>query len=351
MSNIDTEADAAPWVRVIIVNYNAGPLIQACVDALAAQTFTDFEAVVVDNASTDGSDESLRLPDSRFTLIRNESNIGFGAANNIGAHGCRAPWLATLNPDTVAQSNWLEEMHRGAERYPEIRMFGATLIDAADPTVVDGFGDALSIAGIPWRGGHGQPVADLPRCDAEVFSPCAAAALYARESFEAVGGFDESFYCYLEDVDLGFRLRLIGDRCMQLRHAIVSHHGSAITGRMSEFTIFHSFRNRLWMIIKNIPFPLLIVAVPANILCSLLIIALSRQQLPAAAALKGLWLGVTASMGSYRQRRSVQSKRRTSIATIASWLTWDLRQLGDRPVSVIKPTLSAKRENYASNPL
>jgi len=351
MWNIDREADPAPWVRVVIVNYNSGPLIQACVDALAAQTFTDFEAVVVDNASTDGSDESLRLPDSRFTLIRNESNIGFGAANNIGAHGCRAPWLATLNPDTVAQSNWLEEMHRGAERYPEIRMFGATLIDAADPTVVDGFGDALSIAGIPWRGGHGQPVANLPHYDAEVFSPCAAAALYARESFEVVGGFDESFYCYLEDVDLGFRLRLVGDRCMQLRHAIVSHHGSAITGRMSEFTIFHSFRNRLWMIIKNIPFPLLIVAVPANILCSLLIIALSRRQLPAAAALKGLWLGVMASLGSYRRRRSVQSKRRTSIATIAQWLTWDLRKLRTRPVSALKPSLSAKRGNYALNAL
>ena len=163
-----------------------------------------------------------------------------------------------------------------------------------------------------------------------VASSNSAAALYARDSFDRVGGFDETFFCYLEDVDLGFRLRLVGERCMQLRNAIVHHHGSAITGRLSEFTICHSFRNRLWMVTKNMPFPLLIVAVPANILCSLLIIAFRRQQLPAAAALKGLWLGVKPSLGSYRRRRSVQSKRRTSVATIGQWLTWDLRQLWTR---------------------
>jgi len=328
------ETGRRPWVRVIIVNYNGGAFLQACIDALAAQTFTDFEAVIVDNASTDGSADTLRLPDARFVVIRNTHNLGFAGANNIGARGCRAPWLATLNPDTIAQSTWLEEMHRGAERHVKMCMFGATLVDAADPSIVDGFGDVLSIAGIPWRGGEGRPVSALPKSDIEVFSPCAAAALYERESFEHVGGFDPAFFCYLEDVDLGFRLRLLGARCMQLRRAVVAHHGSAITGATSDFTLFHSFRNRLWLLWKNMPLPLLLVAVPLNLLCSAAIIARSRlsgRRIPVKASLEGLLAGL-APAAALQSRRKVQGSRRVSTAAIAWGLDWNLFNLRRRPV-------------------
>jgi N-acetylglucosaminyl-diphospho-decaprenol L-rhamnosyltransferase len=325
----------APWVRVIIVNYNGGPLIQRCVNALATQTMGAFEAFIVDNASTDGSAVKLRLPDPRFTLIKHRSNIGFAAANNLGAQGCRAPWVATLNPDTEAKPNWLEEMRRGAERYPTVRMFGATLISAADPKVADGFGDVLSIAGIPWRGGNGHLVSDLPMTDLEVFGPCAAAALYDRKVFEEVEGFDESFFCYIEDVDLAFRLRLRGERCMQLRNAIVLHYGSAITGPLSEFTILHSFRNRLWMILKNMPLLLMFVALPANLFCSIFIILLSYRQIPVRAAVKGLGLGLVNSSGLFKKRRRIQSTRCISVASLAKNLVWDLRQLHYRPIKAV----------------
>lgn len=315
-----------PWVRVIVVNYNAGPLLQACIDALAAQTFEDFETVIVDNASSDGSANRLRLPDRRFSLIRCKANVGFAAANNIAALDCRAPWLATLNPDTVAESTWLEEMHKGAQRYPQVRMFGATLVNAANPSFVDGFGDVLTIAGIPWRAGAGRPVATLPRGDAEVFSPCAAAALYARESFERAGGFDESFFCYLEDVDLGFRLRLAGERCIELRHAIVRHHGSAITGELSDFTLFYSFRNRLWLIFKNMPLMLLLVAVPLNLLCStVMILDGARKNRPVKSALKGLLSGM-APLPALKSRCKVQRNRRVSTLAVARCLAWNVYQ-------------------------
>jgi GT2 family glycosyltransferase len=315
-----------PWVRVIVVNYNAGPLLQACVDALAAQSFRSFEAVIVDNASSDGSADRLRLPDRRFSLIRNKANVGFAAANNIGALDCRAPWLATLNPDTVAEPTWLEEMHNGTQRCPAVAMFGGTLLNAADPSLVDGFGDILSIAGIPWRAGAGSSVASLPRDDAEVFSPCAAAALYRRDRFEEVGGFDQSFFCYLEDVDLGFRLRLAGERCIELRHAIVRHHGSAITGELSDFTLFYSFRNRLWLLFKNMPLMLLFVAVPLNVLCStVMILDGARKNRPVKSALKGLLSGM-APLPALKSRCKVQRNRRVSTLAVARCLAWNVYQ-------------------------
>ncbi len=323
------QTDRPAWVRVIIVNYNAGTYLQACVDALAAQTFEVFEAVVVDNASTDGSAAALSLPDERFRLIRNESNLGFAAANNIAAQGSRAPWLATLNPDTVADPNWLEQMRRGTERYPHFSMFGATLIDAADGTIVDGFGDELSIAGIAWRRYAGRPLGMLPEGDAEAFSPCAAAAIYARQSFEVAGGFDETFFCYVEDVDLGFRLRLRGERCMQLRNAIVRHHGSGIAGKLSDFALFHSYRNRLWLLFKDMPLLLLFIAAPLNIMGSVLIILKSRftgERTPVAASLKGLLAGL-APIEPLRRRGAVQRSRRISTLAVARSLVWNLYRL------------------------
>jgi GT2 family glycosyltransferase len=317
-------------VRVIVVNYNAGAYIQACVDALARQTLRDFEVVVVDNDSSDGSADALSLPDPRFKLIRNERNLGFAAASNMGASGCRAPWIAMLNPDTVAEPMWLEEMHRGVERHPGISMFGATLVAAADPSVVDGFGDVLSIAGIAWRAASGDPVDTLPLRDTEVFSACAAAALYDRQSFERAGGFDETFFCYLEDVDLGFRLRLAGERCMQLRNAIVHHHGSAVTGEASDFTLFHSFRNRLWLVWKDMPLVLLFAAVPLNLMySSIMILRLAFEGRPVGAALKGLLHGMMPPAFLPR-RREVQHDRKISTVAVARCLVWNLYQRSSR---------------------
>ena len=228
------------WVRIVIVNYNAGPLLQACLDALASQTMPDFEAVIVDNASTVQPISDLRLPDDRFQILNAGENIGFAAATNLGAKNSSAPWIAALNPDTRPRSDWLAELRSATERHKWATMFGSTQLAMDNPEIVDGFGDVLSAFGSAWRSGNGRTVRELPIGDCEVFSPCAAAALYARPSFEREGGFDESFFCYLEDVDLGFRLRLKGERCVQVRRAEVLHAGSAITGHLSEFSVFHS---------------------------------------------------------------------------------------------------------------
>jgi len=312
----------APFMRVVIVNYDSGGLLQACVDALTRQTFADFEAVIVDNASQDGSIEALRLPDERFRTLRAGANLGFAAASNLGAQGCQAAWICMLNPDTEPSATWLEELRAATERHPTARVFGSTQIDAAHPELVDGFGDVYSIFGTAWRGASASPVALLPKEDREVFAPCAAGALYARDIFAAAGGFDESFFCYLEDIDLGFRLRLRGEHCVQVRKAELAHVGSAIAGRNSDFFLWHSQRNRIWVMVKNIPSPLvwLVLLLQIGVLP---LTVLRRGPGQWTAAFKGAMAGIKALPQALKGRRQVQRERAIGSGEVARLLVWN----------------------------
>ena len=160
--------EPAPTVRVIVVNYNSGNLLGRCIDALHKQTFSDFEAIIVDNNSTDGSVDAAMVDDPRFTIRRLDDNIGFAAANNLGAKDAATPWLAMLNPDAFAEPNWLAELMDATRRYPDTAMFGSTQISANDPRKLDGSGDAYFAFGLAWRGNYGHPLGDLPE-DGETF--------------------------------------------------------------------------------------------------------------------------------------------------------------------------------------
>jgi GT2 family glycosyltransferase len=188
-----------PFVSIVIVAYNSGDLLQKCLGGLAAQTLSDFEAIIVDNASTDGSISRLRLPDARFRLLMAGENLGFAGGSNRGIKASRAPWVATLNPDAIPALNWLAALRRATERHLSVDMFGSTQIDALNPDRLDGCGDVYSFLGMPWRGCYGHAIDHIPP-EGETFAPCGAAALYRREVIEKAGGFDEAFFCYLEDV-------------------------------------------------------------------------------------------------------------------------------------------------------
>ena len=342
-----------PWVRIVVVNYNAGPMLQSCVEALANQTMPDFEVVIVDNASTIHPISDLRLPDGRFRIQNAGDNIGFAAATNLGAQGCVVPWIATLNPDTRPRPDWLAELRSATERHRWATMFGSTQLAMDNPEIVDGFGDVLSAFGSAWRSGNGRSVRELPESDCEVFSPCAAAALYARASFEREGGFDENFFCYLEDVDLGFRLRLRGERCVQVRRAEVLHAGSAISGHLSDFSVFHSYRNRIWLFAKNVPGPLLPLIFAMQSAAIALSLARPTARRYRRAALKGVWAGLRGLPSALKSRPRVQRSRARSIGEVARMMIWN--PLKSRPTGRIRifgqvqdsqpPTGSSDQEN------
>ena len=253
-----------PSISVIIVNFNAGQRLRRCLQCLEGQTSQPLEIIVADNGSSDGSFDAALQDFPQIKGLRFGENLGFAAANNAAAQHAEGEWLALRNPDAYAEPGWIEALDQATHDWPETAAFGSLQLDAEDPSRLDGFGDNLHALGIPYRGDIGQPVAERPAA-VEVFAPCAAAALYHRSTFLELGGFDEAFFCYCEDVDFGFRLRLNGGRSIQLSTAVVLHEGSGITGRSSDFSIFHGHRNRLWMWAKNAPSALFWLLLPAQV--------------------------------------------------------------------------------------
>ena len=259
-----------PAVSIIIVNWNGLKHLPRCLEALVHQTFTDFEILVVDNGSTDGSVDGLEQPWPNVEVIRLIKNIGFAAANNLGARQARGHWLALLNSDAFPEPDWLEKLLKASEKNPEFSFFASRQLQANAPHLLDGAGDALHISGLAWRRYAAFPSAQFGLEPEEVFSPCAAAALYSRRAFLQVGGFDEDFFSYHEDVDLGFRLRLQGFRCLYVPDAVVQHVGSATLGAQSDFALYHWQRNFIWSFVQNTPSALLWRALPAHLVANII---------------------------------------------------------------------------------
>lgn len=245
----------APLVSVIIVSWNSAEHLPRCLDSLSRQTFQDFEVVIIDNGSSDQATDGLeqKYPGLDLRLERLASNLGFAVANNIGARLARGRWLALLNADAFPKTDWLEKLLDAANRHPEFSFFSSRQLQFAQPDILDGSGDEYHISGLAWRRFYNHSAQNYGLKEDEVFSACAAAAIYSREDFLKVGGFDESFFAYFEDVDLSFRLRLAGGRCLYVPGAEVCHVGSASSGKTSDFVMYHGHRNMVWTFFKNMP--------------------------------------------------------------------------------------------------
>ena len=316
-------------VQVIVVAWNSGAHLQRCLDALAAQTFTDWEAVVWDNASSDGAVDRLRLPPNT-DVVRSPENLGFAAANNRAAELSDSRWLALLNPDAFPEPDWLEQLLATAERH-RAEAVASLQLDDGDPSMLDGAGDSMSIFGIGWRGGYGHPRSVAPTQEVEVFSPCAAAALYRREVWRALGGFDERFFAYFEDVDLGFRIRLRGGRTVFSPRAVVRHVGSASSRTVSGFAERHGTRNRMWTFAKAMPLFLMPLALPLHVLATAFVLVRSPDSGTRAARLAGLREGLR-GLGPYLAERGRWRPRRPlAIAGALAWSPLAVRRR--RPVT------------------
>jgi GT2 family glycosyltransferase len=267
----------APRVAIVIVNLNAGEFLPRALDSVAVQTVRPDRTIVVDNGSSDGSPEAVaeRYPD--VELIRLDRNAGFAAANNLGVRAAEdCEWVALLNPDAFPEPGWLEALLAAARENPGHSFFGSRMLQARDPDRIDGLGDAYHVSGLSWRREHGRRAVGrrAPFTAVDTFSACAGAALYRRDVFLEAAGFDESFFCYIEDSDLAFRLRLRGHRCRYVPEAEVLHVGSALTGVESDFTVYHSNRNLVWAWVKNMPSPLLWIYLPQHLLVNAFMVLL-----------------------------------------------------------------------------
>lgn len=232
----------------------AGEVLEACLRALESQTLDEYEVIVIDN-----SGKGLVKASSPYVrVIANQRNVGFGAAVNQAFRASSARYLATLNDDAVADPRWLETLLADAEAHPATGMF-ASEVRLAGTGTLDSAG--MSIA----ADGSSKQRSPTALVDAEALLPSGSAALYRRAMLDEIGLFDESFFLYCEDTDLGLRARWSGWGCRYVPGAVVEHRYSHTAGRASPLKAYYVERNRLYTILKNFPVRMLFVAPFASI--------------------------------------------------------------------------------------
>jgi GT2 family glycosyltransferase len=263
-----------PKVSIIIVNYNGRDCIRDCLSAVEGQFFQDFEIIVVDNASTDGSmDEITSFAEKSFPyhpvkIVPLEGNLGFAGGNEVGLRYAEAEYIALLNNDAEPKKGWLENLVKTMEAHPEIGICASKMI-VSGSNVIDSAGDGYATSLKGFKRGEGEG-ADKYNQQEYIFGACAGAALYRRMMLDETGFLDEDFFLIQEDTDLNFRAQLAGWKVMYVPEAIVCHKVRSTIGHMTETAVFYSLRNSDLVRIKNVPTPLFLRCLPAFIIGSVL---------------------------------------------------------------------------------
>jgi GT2 family glycosyltransferase len=249
-------------VSVVVVNWNRLKLLRRCLESLQRQLFEDFELIVVDNGSTDGSAEFVARSyvDSgrlRARLIRNSENLGFCAANNQGFQAARGRFIALLNNDAEAAPEWLGALRACFDQRPDIGMAASKILVHEEPGRIDKAGHLIYLDGQNRGRGSGEPDQGQYDCVEEVLWPDGCAAMYRKEMLDRIGGFDEDFFAYGDDAELGLRARIAGWSCLYTPDAVVRHHRGSTLGLISSRRVELIERNRVLLAAKLFPWSLL----------------------------------------------------------------------------------------------
>lgn len=309
-----------PRASVIILNWNGKTFLQECLDSLVAQTFRDFETILVDNGSTDGSAAYIREHYQWVRLVALPENTGFSGGNIRGLAECEGEFIITLNNDTKVESEFLAAMVRAAESAPTIGMVAAKMLNFYETGRIDSVGIRITTAGLGVNRGVGETDKGQYDTPGEVFGACAGAALYQRAMLDEVGFFDAAFFAYYEDTDLAWRARLAGWRCVTAPGAVVYHVHSATGGRMSPFTVYQVQRNKWYTIIKNWPGQLILKHV-LQIICydlgAMVLAALRGRLGPALRARLHVLRDLRLLL---RKRREIKVHRKVAVPEVECFL-------------------------------
>lgn len=297
---------STPTVSVVVLNYNGLHHLKGCLDALAAQTFGGFETILVDNDSSDGSADFVREGYPGVRVIEAGANLGFAAGNNLGFAHARGELIITLNNDTRAEPEWLRRLIAPALRDSGVGTCASKMVYMDAPGIIDSAGISVDRAGMAWNLLNGEPDAPDEETEREVFGPCAGAALYRREMLGQIGGFDEDYFIYHEDVDIAWRAQLAGWRCIYVPSARV-HHAHSATAGDSALKVFYISRNKIWNAVKNYPAPQVFYYLPLIAGYDLAALAYRTARGQGAAALKGRLAALRGIGAAVRKRGQVQA--------------------------------------------
>jgi GT2 family glycosyltransferase len=308
-------------VSVVIPNWNGAHFLSKCLESLAVQTVA-ADVIVVDGASSDGSQELVRSRFPDVTLLALERNRGFAGAANAGiehALARGAEYVALLNNDAVAREDWLARLIAGAEEHPGAGTVTSKLL-RSDGERIDSTGDFYSSWG--WAYPRGRDELDGGQYDdlREVFCGTGGASLYRARMLREVGLFDEEYFAYLEDQDLGFRAQLMGWKARYEPDAIAYHHMMGTSSTIANFDRYHALRNCIYLYVKNMPAPLHLKYLPKFVL-GLLLMAANDVRRRRFHRLLGAYGDALRHLPYLlRERRRVQATRRVPVSYIDSIL-------------------------------
>ncbi|MDB6062774.1 MAG: putative glycosyltransferase [Verrucomicrobiaceae bacterium] len=322
-TELNSEYVGGGSAAIVIVNYYSAHLLRRTLQCVRDQKVQPQQVIVVNNGDEPGALDFLPQ-DYPGCILFEQKNLGFAAANNLAmgqSQKCR--WVVLLNPDAFPNPDWLQNLIHSASLNPSVDVFSSHLVMAGNTQLIDGDGDQYHFSGLAWRLNHGRPIEER-RSTGTAFSPCAAAAMYSREALAAVGGFDESFFCYFEDVDLGFRLRLKGYQCLHVSDAVASHVGgsSSSSPELSDFALYYGHRNLVWTFVKNMPGYLFWLFLPVHLTMNIVTIfwfafrgkgrVIVRAKIDALKRLPEVWA----------QRQQIQATRKISPTELLKVLSF-----------------------------
>ena len=253
-------------ITVVIPNWNGKKYLCSCLLALYESTEIEMDVIVVDNGSTDGSIEEVRNAYPEVSIIMLDKNYGFSKAVNEGIKRARTPYVLLLNNDTNVERGFVEALLKRIESDTTIFSVEAKMLQYQNPQKIDSAGTFYNMLG--WAYARGKGSSDEKYNEGcESFAACAGAAIYRKSVFDEIGLFDEVFFAYLEDIDIGYRARIHGYRNLYEPKARVLHVGSASSGgRYNQFKIRNSARNNIYLIYKNMPCWQIVLKIPVLLL-------------------------------------------------------------------------------------
>jgi GT2 family glycosyltransferase len=301
-----------PEISVIVVNWNGKCLLGECLSALRQQTFRDFETILVDNGSEDGSVEYVRTQFPEAKVVPLPDNRGFTGGNIAGYEQTSGDLIVLLNNDAEAHPNWLEEIHRASQAYPKAGSFASKLLYFDERGRVENCGFDLDVAGATVDLGRDEPDGPAWAQPRKVFGACGGAVAYRRRMLEEIGFLDPEFFMIYEDVDLSFRAQLRGYECVYIPGAIVYHRYRATIGKAPSRQVFYSQRNIEFVYLKNMPLGLILRSVPQRLAYEVGAAIYFAQQGAGAAFLRAKLDVLRCLPSILRKRREIQERKTTT---------------------------------------
>lgn len=303
-------------LAVVVVAHNSADHLPRLLKAIAAQLRRDDEMVVVDNASRDRSAEVARSGGGRVEVIETGANLGFAGGCHAGARATSAPLLLFINPDSEPEDGCLDHLRAAAANHPDWGAWQAAVL--MDGGAINTDGGVVHYLGMGWAGDCGQPLTELPASDREAAFPSGAALAVRRSTWDRLGGLDPSYFLYGEDLDLGLRVWLAGERVGMVPSARVVHRYEFDKGVDKWFWLE---RNRLRTVLSVYPLPLLVLLAPALLAAELALLAVAAAGGWLPAKLRAQRAALAGLHGTLARRRSVQATRTVTAREFAVQLS------------------------------